>query len=91
MVKGSAFSLTHQNYADGERAEVGNLLEEVSRALDRIQSRVLGDIDSQLDGVVSKGEGLERRLEAELSLLSERRATLETQAINQDHIGFLQV
>lgn len=83
--------MTHQNYADTERAELGLLLEEVSRSLDRIQSRVLGDIDSQLDAVMSKGEGLVRRLEAELSLLAERRATLEVQAINQDHIGFLQV
>lgn len=83
--------MTHQNYADAERAELGHLLEEVSRSLDRIQSRVLGDIDSQLDAVMSKGEGLVRRLEAELSLLTDRRATLEVQAINQDHIGFLQV
>lgn len=85
------FSLTHQSYADAERAELGHLLDEVSRSLDRIRSQVLGDIDSQLDGVMSKGEGLVRRLEAELSLLSDRRATLEVQAINQDHIGFLQV
>lgn len=83
--------MTHQNYADTERAELGLLMEEVSRSLDRIQSRVLGDIDSQLDAVMSKGEGLVRHLEAELSLLAERRATLEVQAINQDHIGFLQV
>uniref|UniRef100_H3C3I9 Bloodthirsty-related gene family, member 30 n=1 Tax=Tetraodon nigroviridis TaxID=99883 RepID=H3C3I9_TETNG len=79
-----------KSYADAERAELGHLLDEVSRSLDRIRSQVLGDIDSQLDGVMSKGEGLVRRLEAELSLLSDRRATLEVQAINQDHIGFLQ-
>lgn len=52
---------------------------------------MLGDIDSQVDSVTSKGAGLARRLESELSLLTERRATLEEQAINQDHIGFLQV
>lgn len=63
----------------------------MSLSLDTIRSRVLGDIDSQLDTVTSKGEGLASRLEAELSLLAERRATLEVQAINQDHIGFLQV
>lgn len=79
-----------KNYADTERAELARLLEEVSRSLDRIQSQVLGDIDSQVDAVMSKGAGLARRLETELSLLTERRATLEEQAINQDHIGFLQ-
>lgn len=71
--------------------ELGHLLDQVSRSLDRIQSQVLGDIDGQLDAVTSKGEGLVRSLEAELSLLTERRAALEVQAINQDHIGFLQV
>ncbi|XP_056879910.1 E3 ubiquitin-protein ligase TRIM21-like isoform X6 [Takifugu flavidus] len=79
-----------KNYADAERAELERLLGEVSRSLDRIQSRVVGDIDSQLDAVMSKGEGLVGRLETELSLLTDRRATLEVQAINQDHIGFLQ-
>lgn len=83
--------MTHQNYADAERAELEHLLEEVSRSLDRVQARVVGDIDGQLDAVTSKGEELVSRLEAELSLLTERRATLEVQAINQDHIGFLQV
>lgn len=83
--------MTRQNYADAERAELERLLGEVSRSLDRIQSRVVGDIDSQLDAVMSKGEGLVGRLEAELRLLTDRRATLEVQAINQDHIGFLQV
>lgn len=63
----------------------------MSRSLDRIQSRVVGDIDSQLDAVMSKGEELVGRLETELGLLTDRRATLEVQAINQDHIGFLQV
>lgn len=68
-----------------------HLLDEVSSALDRIRSRVVGDIESQLDAVMSKGEGQARRLEMELSQLMERRATLEVQAISQDHIGFLQV
>lgn len=67
------------------------LLDEVSRSLDRIRSRVVDDIDSQLVAVMSKGEGLLSHLEAELSLLVDRRALLEVQAINQDHIGFLQV
>lgn len=40
---------------------------------------------------MSKGEELVGRLETELGLLTDRRATLEVQAINQDHIGFLQV
>lgn len=71
--------------------ELQHLLEEVSRSLDRIQSRVVGDIDSQLEAVMSKGEELVRRLETELRLLMDRRAMLEVQAINQDHIGFLQV
>lgn len=83
--------MTRQSYADTERAELEHLLEEVSRSLDRIQSRVVGDIDGQLEAVTSKGEELVRGLETELSLLMERRATLEVQAINQDHIGFLQV
>lgn len=83
--------VTRQNYADAERAELERLLGEVSRSLDRIQSRVVGDIDSQLDAVMSQGEELVGRLETELGLLRDRRATLEVQAINQDHIGFLQV
>ncbi|XP_037648319.1 E3 ubiquitin-protein ligase TRIM21-like [Sebastes umbrosus] len=79
-----------KNYADGERGEVQHLLDQVSGSLDRIRSEVVGGIDNQLDGVMSKGEGLVRRLEAELSQLMDRRATLEVQAISQDHIGFLQ-
>lgn len=68
-----------------------HLLDEVSSSLDRIRSQVVGKIQSQLDAVMSKGEGLVRRLEMELDQLTDRRATLEVQAISQDHIGFLQV
>lgn len=67
------------------------LLDQVSSSLDRIRSQVVGGIENQLDAVMSKGEGLVTRLEEELSLLTDRRATLELQAISQDHIGFLQV
>lgn len=67
------------------------LLDDVSASLDRIRSEVVGGIESQLDAVMSKGEGLVNRLEAELGQLMDRRATLEVQAISQDHIGFLQV
>ncbi|XP_033501099.1 bloodthirsty-related gene family, member 30 isoform X2 [Epinephelus lanceolatus] len=79
-----------KSYADGERGEVEHLLDEVSGALDRIRSQVVGGIQHQLDAVMSKGGGLVSRLEAELSQLMDRRATLEVQAISQDHIGFLQ-
>ncbi|XP_076609063.1 bloodthirsty-related gene family, member 30 isoform X2 [Chaetodon auriga] len=79
-----------KHYADGERAEVEHLLDEVSGSLDRIRSQVVGGIENQLDAVMSKGEGLVQRLEMELSQLMDRRATLEVQAISQDHIGFLQ-
>ncbi|XP_039979967.1 E3 ubiquitin-protein ligase TRIM21-like isoform X2 [Xiphias gladius] len=79
-----------KNYADGEQGEVEHLLEEVSSSLDRIRTQVVGGIQNQLDAVMSKGEGLVSRLEVELSQLMERRATLEVQAISQDHIGFLQ-
>lgn len=67
------------------------LLDDVSASLDRIRSEVVGGIESQLDAVMSKGEGLVNCLEAELGQLMDRRATLEVQAISQDHIGFLQV
>lgn len=80
-----------QNYADKERGDVEHLLDEVSASLDRIRTQVVGGIQSQLEGVMSKGEGLVNRLEAELSQLKDRRATLEVQAISQDHISFLQV
>ncbi|XP_015250358.1 PREDICTED: E3 ubiquitin-protein ligase TRIM39-like [Cyprinodon variegatus] len=79
-----------QNYADKERGDVEHLLDEVSASLDRIRTQVVGGIQSQLEGVMSKGEGLVNRLEAELSQLKDRRATLEVQAISQDHISFLQ-
>ncbi|XP_036945950.1 E3 ubiquitin-protein ligase TRIM58-like [Acanthopagrus latus] len=79
-----------KTYADGERGEVEQLLDQVSSSLDRIRSQVVGGIENQLDAVMSKGEGLVTRLEEELSLLTDRRATLELQAISQDHIGFLQ-
>lgn len=79
-----------QNYADRERGEVEHLLDEVSASLDRIRSQVVGGIQNQLDAVMSKGEELVDRLEAELEQLTDRRATLEMQAISQDHIGFLQ-
>ncbi|XP_022607838.1 E3 ubiquitin-protein ligase TRIM39-like [Seriola dumerili] len=79
-----------KNYADRERGEVEHLLDEVSSSLDRIRTEVVGRIQNQLDAVMSKGEGLVSRLEAELSELTDRRAMLEVQAISQDHIGFLQ-
>nr|XP_046272480.1 E3 ubiquitin-protein ligase TRIM39-like isoform X2 [Scatophagus argus] len=79
-----------KNYAEGERGEVEHLLDEVSSQLDRIRSQVVREIESQLDAVMSKGEGLVSRLETELRQLLDRRATLEVQAISQDHIGFLQ-
>ncbi|TDH03560.1 hypothetical protein EPR50_G00164960 [Perca flavescens] len=79
-----------KSYADGERGEVEQLLDDVAVSLDRIRSRVVGGIQIQLDGVMEKGTGLVRRLEAELSQLTERRAELEKQAVSQDHIGFLQ-
>lgn len=80
-----------QNYADRERGEVEHLLDELSGSLDQIRSQVVGGIQNQLDAVMSKGEGLVSRLEEELGQLTDRRATLEVQAISQDHISFLQV
>ena len=68
-----------------------HLLDEVSASLDRIRTQVVGTIERQLDAVMSKGEGLVNRLEADLGQLMDRRATLEVQAISQDHISFLQV
>ncbi|KAM4716809.1 bloodthirsty-related gene family, member 30 [Anableps anableps] len=79
-----------QNYADKERGDAEHLLDEVSASLDRIRSHVVGGIQNQLEAVTSKGEGMVQRLEAELSQLTDRRATLEVQAISQDHISFLQ-
>uniref|UniRef100_A0A3B3WCG1 Bloodthirsty-related gene family, member 30 n=1 Tax=Poecilia mexicana TaxID=48701 RepID=A0A3B3WCG1_9TELE len=80
-----------QNYADKERGDVEHLLDEVSASLDRIRTQVVGGIQNQLEAVTSKGETMVHRLEAELSQLTDRRATLEVQAISQDHISFLQV
>ncbi|KAK2833937.1 hypothetical protein Q5P01_017826 [Channa striata] len=79
-----------KNYADKERGEVEQLLDEVSGSLDQIRSQVVGGIQNQLDAMMSKGGGLVSRLEAELRQLMERRATLEVQAVSQDHISFLQ-
>ncbi|XP_068192228.1 E3 ubiquitin-protein ligase TRIM39-like isoform X2 [Antennarius striatus] len=79
-----------KTYANGERGEVERLLHEVSSSLDRIRSHVVGGIERQLDAVMSRGEGHVSRLEADLSQLTAKRATLEVQAISQDHIGFLQ-
>lgn len=85
------FWILSQSYADKERGEVEHLLDEVSASLDRIRTQVVGGIQNQLEAVMSKGEGVMQRLEAELSQLMDRRATLEVQAISQDHISFLQV
>ncbi|XP_017296890.1 E3 ubiquitin-protein ligase TRIM39 isoform X2 [Kryptolebias marmoratus] len=79
-----------QSYADKEQGEVEHLLDEVSASLDRIRTQVVGGIQNQLEAVMSKGESAVHRLEAELSQLTDRRATLEVQAISQDHISFLQ-
>ncbi|XP_043955635.1 E3 ubiquitin-protein ligase TRIM39-like [Gambusia affinis] len=79
-----------QNYADKERGDVEHLLDEVSASLVRIRTQVVGGIQNQLEAVTSKGEAMVHRLEAELSQLTDRRATLEVQAISQDHISFLQ-
>lgn len=68
-----------------------HLLDDVSASLDRIRTQVVGGIQNQLEAVMSKGEGVMQHLEAELSQLMDRRATLEVQAISQDHISFLQV
>ncbi|KAI9523669.1 hypothetical protein NQZ68_025391 [Dissostichus eleginoides] len=79
-----------KSYAEGERGEVDQLLDHLSSALDRVRTQVSGGIQNQLDTVMSQGEGLVRRLEAELSQLTDRRATLGDQAVSQDHILFLQ-
>ncbi|KAK5914655.1 hypothetical protein CgunFtcFv8_009078 [Champsocephalus gunnari] len=79
-----------KSYAEGERGQVDQLLDHLSSALDRVRTEVSGGIQNQLDTVMSHGEGLVRRLEAELSQLTDRRATLEDQAVSQDHILFLQ-
>lgn len=80
-----------QSYTGRERSEVENLLDQVTAALDRIRMQVVGRMESQLDPLVSKGERLVSRLEAELRQLNEKRAELEVQASSQDHIRFLQV
>uniref|UniRef100_A0A8C6T8V5 Bloodthirsty-related gene family, member 30 n=1 Tax=Neogobius melanostomus TaxID=47308 RepID=A0A8C6T8V5_9GOBI len=77
-------------YADGERSEVDRLLDDVAQALERVRTLVVGGIDEQLHAVMSRGEELTQRLEAELSDLNRRRSELEAQATNQDHIRFLQ-
>ncbi|KAF6734963.1 E3 ubiquitin/ISG15 ligase TRIM25 [Oryzias melastigma] len=79
-----------QSYTGRERSEVENLLDQVTAALDRIRMQVVGRMESQLDPLVSKGERLVSRLEAELRQLNEKRAELEVQASSQDHIRFLQ-
>ncbi|XP_026204463.1 E3 ubiquitin-protein ligase TRIM39-like [Anabas testudineus] len=79
-----------KSYADRERGEFEHVLDELSGSLDQIRSQVVGGIQSQLDAVMSKGEGLVSQLEAELSQLTDRRARLEVQAVSQDHISFLQ-
>ncbi|XP_054616516.1 zinc finger protein RFP-like isoform X2 [Dunckerocampus dactyliophorus] len=79
-----------KNYADRERGEVEVLLDEVAASLDRIRCQVVGGIQQQQEAVMSRGEGLVNHLEAELERLTDRRASLEAQAISQDHIGFLQ-
>lgn len=80
-----------QSYADRERGEVEHLLNDLSGSLDQIRSHVVGGIVTQLDAVMTKGEGMVNRLEEELSQLTERRAALEAQATSQDHIAFLKV
>lgn len=80
-----------QSYADRERGEVEHLLNDLSGSLDQIRSHVVGGIVTQLDAVMTKGEGMVNRLEEELSQLIERRAALEAQATSQDHIAFLKV
>ncbi|KAK0146957.1 Tripartite motif-containing protein 47 [Merluccius polli] len=81
---------TITKYADGEQAEVEQLLSELSESMENIQAHLLGGMQAKRVTVVKKGEGLVSHLEAELSQLRERRALLETQATSQDHIAFLQ-
>ncbi|XP_035769994.1 E3 ubiquitin-protein ligase TRIM11 [Neolamprologus brichardi] len=78
-----------QSHADRERGEVELPLNDLSDSLDQIRSRVVGGIVAQLEAVMTKGEGMVKRLEEELSQLTERRAALEAQATSQDHIAFL--
>ncbi|CAL8272650.1 unnamed protein product [Lota lota] len=78
------------DYANGEHTEVEQLLSELSDSMESIRALLLGRMQNKRDAVVTKGEGMVSRLEAELSQLVERRALMETQATSQDHIGFLQ-
>lgn len=80
-----------QSYADREQGELENLLEQVTRSVERIRSELVGGIQDKRTTVETNGEGLVSRLEAELSQLREKRAKLEAQATSQDHISFLQV
>ncbi|XP_059898595.1 zinc-binding protein A33-like [Gadus macrocephalus] len=78
------------NYANGEQAEVEQLLSELSESMESIRALLLGRMQTKRDAVVTHGEGLVSRLEAELGQLVERRALMDTQATSQDHIRFLQ-
>ncbi|XP_056461939.1 E3 ubiquitin/ISG15 ligase TRIM25-like [Gadus chalcogrammus] len=78
------------NYANGEQAEVEQLLSELSESMESIRALLLGRMQTKRDAVMTHGEGLVSRLEAELGQLVERRALMDTQATSQDHIRFLQ-
>uniref|UniRef100_A0A3Q2YIT2 Bloodthirsty-related gene family, member 30 n=1 Tax=Hippocampus comes TaxID=109280 RepID=A0A3Q2YIT2_HIPCM len=67
------------------------LLDEAASSLDRLRAQVVGGVQQQMGAVLARGEGQVSLLEAELGQLTDRRAQLETQAVSQDHIGFLQV
>uniref|UniRef100_A0A3Q2YIR1 Bloodthirsty-related gene family, member 30 n=1 Tax=Hippocampus comes TaxID=109280 RepID=A0A3Q2YIR1_HIPCM len=73
-----------------ERGEVETLLDEAASSLDRLRAQVVGGVQQQMGAVLARGEGQVSLLEAELGQLTDRRAQLETQAVSQDHIGFLQ-
>uniref|UniRef100_A0A3Q2XAQ3 Bloodthirsty-related gene family, member 30 n=1 Tax=Hippocampus comes TaxID=109280 RepID=A0A3Q2XAQ3_HIPCM len=80
-----------RNYGERERGEVETLLDEAASSLDRLRAQVVGGVQQQMGAVLARGEGQVSLLEAELGQLTDRRAQLETQAVSQDHIGFLQV
>ncbi|XP_043090015.1 E3 ubiquitin-protein ligase TRIM7 [Puntigrus tetrazona] len=79
-----------QSYSQAELSEVEQVLSDLTHSVDRIRGELVGGIEEKREAVIGRGQSMVTQLETKLTQLQERRGRLETQAVSDDHIGFLQ-
>ncbi|KAJ8404271.1 hypothetical protein AAFF_G00340440 [Aldrovandia affinis] len=78
-----------RSFGQGEVVEMGQILMEMTRAVERIRGELVGGIEEKQAVMEARGQKLISQLQEELGQLQEQRASLEVQAASDDHISFM--